>query len=420
MPKVKKPLRRSLRTTNTTNPIPTNLPSLRQRKPPKPPSLTHTLTQPPNDPNHHLPLFTLPPPLTLHLTTFLTLAEKIALALTCKAAAHIIGTKYWGLFKRKEHWARDPLHVDARAKLFELLMRDWDARGSGEEYCVGCGIIHPKLRDPGEYRETRWTRACLGQDAVVDYLPRGEEEGKGYVLVFPHILAALKESSETGKTRGEGPLIDMLSGAFTIECPGGKVSWSLESSGRRIDGRLVVRHVHTFRGLATGKKEKGKGQGNTITAQQILPLPLPLRLCPHQSTTTTLPPPSRYIKSRTPNAPLLTHAISSVFPAAERQPVDFALFRSPTKSEAEQISSASNNRDFVYRCRSCPTKFRTRYDDLEMALVVTSWHCLGRNAAQAVGCWRGLVRREGPLLGVEKRNDEWWSRGVGGVDFRVE
>ncbi|CAN9368768.1 unnamed protein product [Alternaria alternata] len=117
---------------------------------------------------------------------------------------------------------------------------------------------------------------------MIDYLPQDASQGYNPVLI--HITNAIEETKDFASKGDVGPLLDTLSGSFEIMKK--DLSWCLDSTGRRIDGNLVLKHVHTFRSR-TSKR---------ISATDLLTLPI--RLCPHQSTATHTPESSRYINGR--------------------------------------------------------------------------------------------------------------------------
>jgi hypothetical protein len=334
------------------------------------------------DPNRRTPLLSLPKELVQAIASNLPLASVICLTLTCKEAAEITGISCWADYKKENQWS------DNRKAFSEFLVRDW---GNILTHCVMCNALHPPLKLARTHRKTKLTTVCFGQDAMIDYLP--QDDTHGYNTVFLHIAEALKLSENRALKNEYGSAIDTLDGDFTITK--GDLSWRLLSSGKRTDGYLVIRHVHTFQ--STTKK--------VLSAKDLLALPI--RLCPHQTTNVRKPERSRYIKSVELNGPLLTHAITAALPTAARSGVDMTVFKKPTSTENDQISSAQNGEEVYWRCRSCPTKYQVEY--AKGNLVITSWHCFGRDLLHASKYWKWFVRREGKLLGPDKRNDEWWS-----------
>lgn len=345
------------------------------------------------DPNRQLRLFSLPKELLQQIAHELPLASIMCLTLTCKEAANVIGAQSWVRYKKEKQWSLD------RKDFCRLVVKDW---GHLLEYCACCNALHPPMQPARSHRETKLTKFCFGQDAMVDYLPK--DESHGYGLVFAHVNNAMELSGAFAGKNDFGPLIEALSGDFTIAK--NDLLWRLESTGRRVDGNLVVKHVHTFR--SENKK--------SLRAADLLSLPI--RLCPHQSTSTRLPERSQYIKGAEQNGPLLTHAIISAFPTAARGSVSIAAFKQPTPSEQEQMTKAQTAELSYWRCRSCLTKYCVEH--LKDALVITSWHSFGRDLYHASKYWKWLVRREGKLLGTDKRNDEWWSPSRTVPDFMCE
>lgn len=86
------------------------------------------------------------------------------------------------------------------------------------------------------------------------------------------------------------------------------------------------------------------------------------------------------------------------------------------------MAAANGGDSVLWRCTSCPTKFRAVYacDGAEGELVVTAWQCFGRELYDVPGFWRMLVRREGPHLGPKKRNSEFHTLSQSTPDFRWE
>ncbi|KZM21669.1 uncharacterized protein EKO05_0000994 [Ascochyta rabiei] len=161
---------------------------------------------------------------------------------------------------------------------------------------------------------------------MIDYPP--QDDWHGYNPVFVHITDALKTPEEYGSEHSHGPLIDTLSGDFTITKK--DLVWRIESNGRHIDGNLIVKLVHTLQ-----SKDK-----ESFCVSDLLTLPI--RLCPHQSTTFDLPERSRYIKGIELNGSLLIHAIKYAFPVAAQTSVNMNSLKQPSPSEQEQISRAQS------------------------------------------------------------------------------
>lgn len=347
------------------------------------------------DPNRQLRLFALPTELIQRIATHLPLSSVICLTLTCKEAAETVGTQSWATMKKED---RSSVY---RYDFIELLARDW---GDRLEYCQRCDTLHPPLPPPRNHRATKLTKRCFGQDAMIDYLPQDASQGYGPVLI--HITNAIEETKDFASKGDVGPLLETLSGSFEITKR--DLSWSIDSTGQRIDGNLVLKHVHTFRSR-TSKR---------ISATDLLTLPI--RLCPHQSTATSTPQPSQYINSRCAeqNGRLLTHVIASAFPELDQSRVDVSTLGPLTPSEQAQVSASKAGEKIYWRCRSCPTKYRVQ--QCQNKFVITSWHSFGRDMYRAMRYWKWLVRRTGTTLGPDKRNDEWWSPSRTVPDFMCE
>jgi hypothetical protein len=288
-----------------------------------------------------------------------------------------------------------------------MLARDW-----GSDIwttCNRCNALHPPLPPPSKHKKTALTTYCFGQDACVDYLPKNDE-GKGYSLVLQHIVSAFEQPPPKQGTAG--PRIPSLSGDFAIEYP--KFTYRLVSSAQRgPDNNLILKHVHT---LHPSKNSK-------LCAADILPLPL--RLCPHQSTAATGPKEKSLYFSRKcieKNSPQLTHAITSAFPSSLRTDPDPSIFAKSTATELRNIEATDSGVEVVWRCRSCPTKYRVEYvvEKGRGRLVIKTWHCFGKDVLHAQKYFKWMVRREGKLLGKDKRNDEWWSPSRSVPDFGIE
>ena len=347
------------------------------------------------DPNRQLRLFALPKELIEQIATHLPLTSVICLTLTCKEAAETVGTQSWATLKTEGRWSAH------RYDFIELLARDW---GDRLDYCQRCDILHPPLQPPRNHRGTKLTKRCFGQDAMIDYLPQDASQGYNPVLI--HITNAIEETKDFASKGDVGPLLDTLSGSFEIMKK--DLSWCLDSTGRRIDGNLVLKHVHTFRSQ-TSKR---------ISATDLLTLPI--RLCPHQSTATNIPESSRYINGRSAeqNGRLLTHVIASAFPESDQSRVDVSTLGPLTPSEQAQVFASKAGEKIYWQCRSCPTKYRVQR--CRNTFVITSWHSFGRDMYHAMKYWKWLVRRTGTTLGPDKRNDEWWSSSRTVPDFMCE
>jgi hypothetical protein len=245
------------------------------------------------DPNQQICLFSIPRETVQDIASTLPLASSVCLTLTCKHALEIVGTWPWRDIKKEERWS------PSKGELFNLLTRDWGT--DIWDFCVRCNTLHPPLPPPRSHRRSKLTLYCFCQDAMIDYLP--QDDVHGYGPIFPHIISALERSQNHAAKNSSGQAIALLSGDFTISKP--RFTWRLVSLGRRIDGNLIFKHVHTF--------EPTSQQGLQVADL----LALPICLCPHQSTTTMKPPqPSMHIESVETNGPQLTHAINSAFPPA--------------------------------------------------------------------------------------------------------
>ncbi|PZD33872.1 hypothetical protein A1F97_01400 [Pyrenophora tritici-repentis] len=220
-------------------------------------------------------------------------------------------------------------------------------------------------------------------------------------------------SSEYAKKGCHGPQIDLLAGDYTVDYPILGLSWQVTSKGRRVDGNLIVQHIHTLQTVRDYNDMRGK---KDLYAVYILALPI--RLCPHQSTVTTGPhAPSCYIKSKEKNSPQFTHAITTAFPTTRRETLGGThipqqtmnnAFSKPTPRELEAMNAAdAGNKNILWCCRSCPTKYRVEFGGGKLKIL--AWHSFGRDQLHASKYWKWFVRREGKLLGMDKRNDEWWS-----------
>lgn len=345
------------------------------------------------DCNRRTGLLSLPKELIQHIADELPLESVICFTLACKEAMEVVGTHSWRRHKKEYRWSND------RPLFLNLLARDWT---NTLKFCPGCNTLHPQLQPARSHRETKLTKLCFGQDAMIDYLP--DDESHGYKPVFTHISDAVKASEEYASKQDTGPKISTLAGEFTITKR--DIAWSLTSTGQCVTGNLIIKHVHTLQSKLN----------RSLRATDILCLPI--RLCPHQSTTTELPKASMHIKGAKLNSALLTHVITSAFPAAAQTGVSMTPFKNPTPSEQEQILAAKAGHMGPWRCRSCPTKYCVEY--VNNTLMITTWHSFGRDLYHASKYWKWLVRREGANLGHEKRNDEWWSPSRTVPDFVCE
>lgn len=380
---------------------PSSLPPVKApmaRRARKPPALAF-LARPQDiinaDPNRQHRLFSLPKELLEQIACHLPLPSIICLTLTCKEAAEFIGTESWARYKKEKQWLMDT------AQFHELLARDW---GDILDYCARCNTLHPPLQPPRSHRETNLTKWCFGQDAMIDYLP--QDAVHGYNPLFVHIANAMEESKEFATKGCNGSLIETLSGEFTITKR--SMSWRLITSAQRIDGNLVLRHVHTIQNTTSGSLD-----GSDL-------LNLPIRLCPHQSTAKQVPERSRYIRGRCSeiNGRLLSQVITSALPSAAQQKVDLSSLKDLVPSEQAQWTENQQKAGAIWRCRSCLTKYRVQYSANQ--LLITTWHSFGRDLYHASKYWKWVVRRTGTTLGTDKRNDEWWSPSRTVPDFVCE
>ncbi|KAG9198084.1 hypothetical protein G6514_000586 [Epicoccum nigrum] len=347
------------------------------------------------DPNRQNRLFSLPKELLEQTAFYLPLPSIICLTLTCKEAAESIGTESWARYKKEKQWLMDT------AQFHELLARDW---GDILDYCARCNTLHPPLQPPRSHRETKLTKWCFGQDAMIDYLP--QDAVHGYNPLFVHIANAMEESKEFATKGKNGPLIDTLFGDFTITKQ--SISWRLVSSAQRVDGNLVLRHVHTIQNTMHGSLDG------------IDLLNLPIRLCPHQSTTKQVPERSRYFRGKCSeiNGRLLSQVITSALPPAAQQKVDLNSLKDLAPSEQAQWAENQQRAGAIWRCRFCLTKYRVQYSANQLS--ITTWHSFGRDLYHASKYWKWVVRRTGTTLGTDKRNDEWWSPSRTVPDFVCE
>ncbi|KAI0148248.1 hypothetical protein F4776DRAFT_306400 [Hypoxylon sp. NC0597] len=359
-----------------------------------------------SDPNRNTRLFALPREIIQEISSHLPIESTICFTLTCKLALHILGTSCWEDERIRKRWIRDSITaLVPRTSFLELLHRD--VEGAGLKFCKACNTLHPPLKKPSEHRQTKLTKYCWGQAAIVDYLPQSED-GLGFSLVFYHI----KEVMASTPPDSNGP-IEYLSGSFRVPHP--HLNYTVSSSARRINGNLILRHDYHFSPLSSK---------TPLKATDILDLSF--RICPHQTTSRDAPPQNRYIKSSKLNGPLFTHSIVSSFPTSKRTGVPkTSAFRPPTSLESKQMASVDNDEAVIFKCRSCPTKWQVKYSssnarDEREELVATVFHCFHKDIYSAAKSWRFFVRREGGLLGEGKRNSEFWSQGRTYPDFKIE
>jgi hypothetical protein len=335
------------------------------------------------------------------MASFLPPESLVCLTLTCKHAVDILGLSSWTSRDIRAHYSLEMgFMIEHRSVLLQLLLRDIDP-SSGFVYCRRCNTLHPPLKPPREHKPTKHTKFCLGQDAVIDYFP--QTPNGGYSLVYYHIEQAFEQMHSV--TPGSKS-IDLFSGALTVE--NGPLVYTMHSSAQWVEQNLIISHLHAF-------KSSSKSQLNAASV-----LNAPVRLCPHQTTTTTAPPYSRHTPNSSPNGPLLSHAISTTFPPSRRKGIpSTSKYRKPTPLEKKDILAADNGEKVTWRCRACPTKFRTDYSDDEV-LTVRTWHWFGRDLYSASKYWGMFVRREGHLLGPKTRNSEFYTMSRSVPDFPIE
>ncbi|KAL2844436.1 hypothetical protein BJX68DRAFT_242993 [Aspergillus pseudodeflectus] len=352
-----------------------------------------------SDPNHATHLFRIPRELLYTITTHLLPAGLACLTLTCKLAVETLGMDIWAEFRGRARLLHGP-----EGSLCKLLARDLP----GHEYCVRCETAHPPLRPPREHRVNKFTQSCFGSEATIDYWPQ-KGEAEGYSLVWPHIQRAFEER-EPGVV--DSGAIELFNGDFTIQA--GTVNYTLCSSARWIKRNLILRQEYRL------SSTQGNLQAVDVTS-------LPLRICAHHTTATALPtPPSvRHNAAKpAPNCPLLIHAIATAFPDHLRKKVpgpNLPSFRDPAASDATQMRVGGGDPGFIWRCRSCPTKFRVAYiPENDGELVVHAWYCFGKEIHRAVDYWTWFVRRDLASMGVKKRNSEFYAPSRSVPDFAIE
>ncbi|KAI1101485.1 hypothetical protein F4804DRAFT_343970 [Jackrogersella minutella] len=342
------------------------------------------------DPNQNIWLFAFPRELIQEISSHLPIESIVCLTLTCKLALHIVGTSSWEDERITKRWCTDlTTRLVPRSVFMELLGHD--VKGLGFESCKACNTLHPPLKRPSEHRQNKLTKYCWGQDAIVDYLPQ-DENGLGYLYSTP--------------SDSDSP-IEYLSGSFKVPHP--CLNYTVSSSARRVSGNLIIRHDYRFSHSSPRSPLRVSVAG----------------ICSHQTTSTDPPAHNRYISSSNPNGPLLTHSIVSAFPMSQRTDIPKAgVFRQPTSLERQQMTSADNGLDVIFKCRYCPTEWRTSIVGGKGTgrgeLTVSVFHSFSKELHSAAKSWRWFVRREGELLGKGKRNSEFWSVGKTYPDFRVE
>ncbi|KAB8262114.1 hypothetical protein BDV32DRAFT_157573 [Aspergillus pseudonomiae] len=342
------------------------------------------------DPNRTLRLFALPREIFDKIINHLPRDAEACFTLTCKEALHLLSTASWASFRGRARLYG--LQYGSYRSLVELLQRDVP----GSEYCLRCETLHPPLKLPRDHRETKWTKHCMGQLASIDYWP--QTPSGGYSLVWEHILEAFKSQPVSSDARA---LISLFDGDFTFTQ--GVVNYRLCSSAQWVDRNLILTQEHRVR--------KSHSQTRALQAGDITSLPF--RVCAHLSTTNAPPPKNCRSKKPVSNSSRLTMAIAAAFPPRLRQGVQ-QLSISPDLADAETKD------DFTGRCKSCTTKFAVRYEGGNGGeIIVTAWHCFGKELWKAQQFWTYLVRREGPTLGPAKRNSEYWSVSRSLPDFKI-
>lgn len=350
----------------------------------------HTRTT--KDPNHSSILLRQPREIFDQFIEHLPIESLICLSLTCKLALQFIGSTCWtsANIKGRRYYSR--------TQLLKCLMRDSPPNLS---FCEHCNTLHPPLQPPRLHKETRLTKTCMSQWALVDYFPQLKDgEESGYSLLFPHIQEVFKNREANTSS------IDLLSANYTTSAHA-KFTYMLESSATWIKGYLILQHTHTF-----VPKNKGSLQAVDI-------MELPLQLCPHHSSTTRAPTKSRHTPNRPGNAPVLIHAIVAAVPAVQRSSIPkLDTLRTPTLLEQNQMTAANQGEDVLWKCRGCTTKYRVRFEGRN--LVINTWHSFGKDLAHAATYWVWMVRREGGNLGKGKRNSEFWYQSRTVPDFPIE
>ncbi|KAL3462107.1 hypothetical protein BJX64DRAFT_148326 [Aspergillus heterothallicus] len=354
------------------------------------------------DPNSGSLLFRIPRQIFLEIANHLPPAGVACLTLTCKLALEVLGTDSWAEFcgrARLQHGPED--------SLCNLLSRDLPSH----EYCVRCETMHPPLRQPHAHRCTKYTRSCFGFESTIDTWPQTADGG--YSLVWPHIQQSYEERAADLTT---GPPLDLFAGDSTIQL--GTVNYHLRSSARWIDRRLVLAQQYRL----------SPATASPLQAASVITMPL--RICAHLTTSPALPTGEKrrwHAASARPNGPLLTHAIQTAFPAALRsKAVGPTTFRTPTDSEQTQMTTGAGDPEFIWRCRSCPTKFKVAYVPQKAGrkdggeLVVNAWYGFGKEIYRAVDYWKWFARRDLDTLSPAKRNSEFHAPTRQVPDFAIE
>ncbi|KAI1456642.1 hypothetical protein F4805DRAFT_431919 [Annulohypoxylon moriforme] len=358
-----------------------------------------------SDPNQNSWLFTFPREIVRKISSFLPPESVVCLTLTCKLALHILGTSSWKDEMINRPWIKTfNKRSRPRLMLMELLNRDMEELGF--VVCKSCITLHKPLKRPSEFRKMKLTRFCWTHHSVVEFLPLNED-GFGYNLVGEHIRYVMRSTP----IDSDSP-IEYLSGLHQVPHP--YLDYTVASSARRINGDLVLRHDHRF-SLSSAERP--------LKAADILGIPF--RICTHLTTSTDQPVMNRETRYATPNGPLLTYSVVSAFPADQRAEMPGSdVFREPTVEEELQMTSADRDRDFVFRCHGCLTKWRVRYADGKGngcgELTISAFHCFSKDMWEASRYFRWLVRRNGYSVGKGLKNDEFFSMGRNYPDFEVE
>ncbi|KAL3439862.1 hypothetical protein BJX65DRAFT_315354 [Aspergillus insuetus] len=336
-------------------------------------------------------LLTLPREILLRTTTYLPAESATCLTLTCKTALSRLGKASWAEFSgatRRHYGYFNPL--------FNLLQRDLP----GHVHCSTCDILHPPLKPPRAHRRTKYTRNCLYEDPVIDFWPRTENgEGPGYSLVRSHLVQARQSS---GAPQDVNP-IPLFSGDYTVHP--GNVKYRLVSAARWVGLRrnILITQEHRLKSAMAGQP---------LRAEDVLAMPL--RVCAHLSTTTEPPPQAEQGRSAyRKNGPLLSHAVIAAFPDNMRGDIDLSPrpdgpFRKLTGTEMNQYRDAASDNSYIWRCTSCPTRFRIEYKAEDLELLVTAWHSFGADPKEEDRFWTMFALRTGPDLPPKKRNCEFF------------
>jgi hypothetical protein len=219
--------------------------------------------------------------------------------------------------------------------------------------------------------------------------------------------------------------IALFDGDYTVQQGG--VEYRLISAGRWVglQRNIIITQEHRLRRAVLGEP---------LRAEDVLALPL--RVCAHLSTTTESPPQAEQGRSAyRRNGPLLSHAVVTAFP--ESLQGDYNLSHSPegpfrklTGAEMNQYRDAAADDNYIWRCSSCPTKFRIEYraraavanavESNNAELVITTWHFFGAEPRDVYRFWTMSALRIGPDLPPRKRNCEFFVTERPLPDFEIE